>query len=39
VHQLKSLDAALYKGLTSLREYQGDFDDLDLTFTVTEDGK
>jgi ubiquitin-protein ligase E3 C len=37
VHQLKSLDAALYKGLTALRSYQGAFEDLELNFTVTED--
>lgn len=37
MHQLQSLDAALYKGLTALREYAGPFEALELTFTATED--
>lgn len=39
MHQLKSLDAALYKGLLSLRSYTGDYEDLELTFSVHEDAR
>lgn len=34
---LASLDAELYKGLISLKDYQGNVEDLSLNFTVTED--
>lgn len=31
---LKSLDEELYRGLIQLKQYDGDFNDLALTFTV-----
>lgn len=35
---LSSLDEELYRGLIKLKQYDGDFDDLALTFTVTVEG-
>ena len=36
LHDLPSLDAELYKSLLFLRDYEGDVDDLALSFTVTD---
>lgn len=36
LHDLPSLDAELYKSLLFLRDYEGDVDDLTLSFTVTD---
>ena len=36
LHDLPSLDAELYKSLLFLRDYEGDMDDLALSFTVTD---
>lgn len=35
VNDLASLDAELYRNLMFLREYEGSFEDLALTFTVS----
>ena len=37
VNDLPTLDAELYRSLMLLREYEGDAEDLSLTFTLTED--
>jgi len=36
LHDLPSLDAELYKSLLFLRDYDGDTEDLALSFTVTD---
>ena len=37
VNDLPSLDAELYRNLMFLRDYEGDVEDLSLTFTLTRD--
>lgn len=37
IHELKFLDAELYRNLQMCRTYEGDVEDLGLTFSVTED--
>lgn len=36
VNDLPSLDAELYRSLLILRDYEGDVEDLALTFTLTD---
>lgn len=37
IDELPSLDQDLYRSLTYIKHYQGDVQDLDLTFSVDED--